>query len=298
MLFGGAALSTDPILTMVDAVVALAQRYGPQDNERWLVNRFLCILPFVDAPQRGIQKIREVISLPWVHAYELRGVVTALGHSRCNEALGLLRELVSDPARARQLEDDWINAVAALNTPAARNLLMSFVDPEIAGLPEAVRFERQDVLAARIADCARQDGAIQARLRELCALELPAPKRLLLTKVMKFLGTPEALLAALNLIDDRARPPYDYDTWQQLENAFVEKKPYGQSQGTYTLAARAANDVRSRLFEMLNDKRRERSAFSLLGQIEEWRLDGRPFGEPRHPAFGAAGPWPPDEPRD
>jgi hypothetical protein len=299
MLFGGAALPTDPILTMVDAVVAHAQRYGPQDNERWLVNRFLCILPFVDAAQRGIQKIREVIALPWVHAYELRRVATALGHSRCKEALDLLRELASDPARARQLEDDWINAVAALNTPAAKNLLMSFVDPEIAGLPEAVRFERQDVLAARIADCARQDRAIEARLLELCARELPAPKRLLLTKVMNFLGTPEALLAVLNLIDDRARPPYDYDTWQQLENAFVEKKPYGQSQGTYTLSARAANDVRLRLFEMLNDPRRRRSAFSLLGQIEEWRLEhGRPFGEPRHPAFGAAGPWPPDEPRD
>src|SRR5262249_25154545 len=144
------------------------------------------------------------------------------------------------------LEDDWFNAVAALNTPAARNLLMSSVDPEIAGLPEVVRFERQDVLAARIADCARQDVAIEARLRQLCERELPTAKRLLLTKVLNFLGTPEALLAALNLIDDRARPPYDYDTWQQLENAFVEKKPYGQSQSTYTLAARAANDVRLR----------------------------------------------------
>jgi cation transport regulator ChaC len=297
ILFGGAALPTDPIIAMVDAAVAHAQRYGPQDNERWLVNRFLCILPFADAPARGIQKIREVIALPWVYAYELRGVAAALGHSRSDEALALLRELACDPARARQLEDDWINGVAALNTPAAKNLLMSFVDPDVEGLPEAVRFDRLDVLAGRIADFARQNAAIEARLRELCAREMVAPKRLLLTKVMNFLGTPEALLAALSLIDDRAQPPYEYDTWEQLENAFVEKKPYGERQGTYTLAARAANEVRLRLFGMLDDPRRKRSAFSLLGQIEEWRLEhGRPLGEPRHPAFGSGGRWPPQEP--
>src|SRR6266850_642451 len=299
LLFGGAVLPTEQVLAMLDAAVARTQKYGPQDNERWLVNRFLRILPFVDAPARGIQKIREVVALPWVYAHELREIATALGNSRCNEALDLLRELASDPARARQLEDDWINAVATLNTPEARNLLMSFVDPQVEGLPEVVRFERQDVLAARITDCARREPPIEARLLELCTLdELPAMKRLLLTKVLNFLGTREALLAALNLIDDRARPSFEYDTWQQIENAFVEKKPYGESQGTYTLAARAANDVRLRLFEMLNDPRRKRSAFSLLGQIEEWRIEyGRPFGEPRHPAFGSPQLWPPAEPQ-
>jgi hypothetical protein len=298
LLFGGVVLASDPVLAMVDAVVANVQKYGPQDNERWLVNRFLHILPFVDAPIRGIQKIRDVIGLRWVRAYELRGVATALGHSRCDQALDLLRELASDPGHALQLEEDWINAVATLNTPESRNLLLSFVDPQIAGLPEVVRFERQDVLAARITDCARREPPIEARLLEVCAIaDLPALKRRLLTKVLSFLGTREALLAALNLIDDRARPPFEYDTREQIENAFVEKKPYGNNQGTYTLAARAANDVRLRLFEMLNDPRRKRSAFSLLGQIEEWHIEyGRPFGEPRHPAFGSPQPWPPAEP--
>ena len=111
-----------------------------------------------------------------------------------------------------------------------------------------------------------------------------------------FLGTSQALLSALNLIDDAARPPVPYDTWQQLEKAFVEKKPHEGSQSTYTLAARAANEVRLRLFEILDDPRRRRSALSLLAQIEEWRLEyGRPFGEPRHPAFASGTPWPPPE---
>lgn len=299
MLLAGATLPTEPVLAILDTVLAQAQRNGPQDGERWLVSRFLRICPYVDNPARGIQKIRDVIALPWVRSYELREVATAVGHSRVDEAFDLLRDLASEPARARELDDAWTNAVAALNTPAARNLLMSFVDPEIPGLPAAVTLNHQDVLAARIFDGAKGDPALEARLRELCALALPAANRRLLAKVMSWFGTSEALVAALDLMDDGAQPRVEYDTWQQLETAFVERKPYGQSPNTFTLAARASNQIRARLFEMaVRDERRKKSAFSLLGQIEEWRLEhGRPIGEPRHPAFGSTDPWPPVEPQ-
>lgn len=86
---------------------------------------------------------------------------------------------------------------------------MSFVDPEIPGLLAEVQLHRHDVLTARIADCARRDPALEARVRELCVLELPASNRLLLSKVMSWFGTPEAVAAALNLINDGARPPIE-----------------------------------------------------------------------------------------
>jgi hypothetical protein len=42
---------------------------------------------------------------------------------------------------------------------------------------------------------------------------------------------------------------------------------------------------------------RARSAYGLLGQIEEWRLEyGRPASEPRHPAYESGMPWPPPPP--
>ena len=45
---------------------------------------------------------------------------------------------------------------------------------------------------------------------------------------------------------------------------------------------------------ILNDKSRGRSAFTLLGQIEVWRLEyGKPSNEPRHPAFDSGEAWPP-----
>ena len=300
LLFGGVVLPSGPTLALLDSFLELSKKHGLQDQERWLLKRFLCVCSFVDSPPTGIRKIRDILAgQKWFPPYELRDVATAVGHSRCDEALDLLLELAADRVRAEQMADAWTNAVAALDTPAARNLLLSFVDPAIPGLPLEILFNRQDVLAARIFDCARRDPAIEARLRELCAPGLPAPKRSLLSKVMNWLGTPEAVLAGLNLLDDRAQPPIEFDTWQQLYTAFVEHKPYGQSPNTFTLAARASNEIRARLFDMAaRDDWRKKSAFSLLGQIEEWRLEhGRPIGEPRHPAFGSADPWPPVEPQ-
>jgi hypothetical protein len=47
----------------------------------------------------------------------------------------------------------------------------------------------------------------------------------------------------------------------------------------------------------LEDRKRRKSAFMLLGQIEQWRLEhGRPTGEPRHPDLASGQSWPPKEP--
>ncbi|MDI1228047.1 MAG: hypothetical protein PSY14_10215 [bacterium] len=84
--------------------------------------------------------------------------------------------------------------------------------------------------------------------------------------------------------------------WKQLEDAFVERRPHGESSNTFTLEPRSSNAIRARLLEMATkDDRRKQSALKLLGQIEEWRLKyGRPAGEPRHPAFDSGEPWPPN----
>ena len=84
----------------------------------------------------------------------------------------------------------------------------------------------------------------------------------------------------------------------QLEGAFVERRPYEQNSNVFTEHARASNEMRVRLFRMvLEDRKRRKSAFMLLGQIEEWRLEhGRPTDEPRHPDFASEQSWPSKEP--
>lgn len=53
--------------------------------------------------------------------------------------------------------------------------------------------------------------------------------------------------------------------WKQLEDAFVERRPHGESQNTFTLEPRSSNAIRAKLLEMAaKDERRKNSAIKLL----------------------------------
>jgi hypothetical protein len=238
-----------------------------------------------------LRKSVEVVAELKLRNYRLRDVTSALGHSRRPEAVGLLRELASDAVLIEQLSDAWTHAIASLDYPESRQLLLSFVDPEIPGLAPGLTFDRGDVQAVRLAELARRDTAIRERLFQLCAMQLPSQKRALLAKVMGLLGTTEATLVGLNLIDDTETPPVPYDIWKQLEATFVEHTIVSAESNAYTPAPRSANPIRSKLFETANtDARRKKAASSLLGQIEVWRLEyGRPHGEPRNPDVECGG---------
>ena len=80
-----------------------------------------------------------------------------------------------------------------------------------------------------------------------------------------------------------------------MENAFLERRPYGSSGNAYTLSPVGCHAIRKRLFEMVTgDPIRKQSALALLGQIEVWRLEhGHPADEPRHPVIESEVSWPP-----
>jgi len=243
-------------------------------------------------------KMRDVLDKRRLWGYELRELFVALGESRSDAAIDLLCELPHDAHMFEQYEDDFINAFAVLDTLRARELLMGFVDPNIRGIALTHRPHREDVLVARLTELARSRPEVAARLRELCERDLPELNRHVLAKVMDWLGTPEALTANLSLIDDAKPSPVPQGIWDQLQTAFVERRPYGQSPNVFTEHARASNVLRVRLFRMaLEDEKRRKSASVLFGQIEEWRLEyGRPTGEPRHPDLASGQSWPPKEP--
>ncbi len=293
LLLSGVVLPTDKTLTLLDPLLERCRKYGEQQDQ-WLLERYLCLLPFVDDPAKGIERMRQLVSELRLSGYQLREMVEALSHCRCDQALSFLVELGSDKANMEQLGDKWIEAVAAVDSPESRDLLLSFVDPELPGLPAGVGLPRDDVLAVRLAELARRDQAVKHRLLCLCGSELPAAKRSLLAKVVGQIGDVEAICAGLNLIDDTASMPVPHGILRQIEGAFVERQPYGGRYDIYTLEPRSSNAIRARLFEMATtDEQRKRSALRLLGQIEEWRLEyGRPVGEPRHPAFDSGKPWP------
>lgn len=297
LLRAGVILPATTAFAQVDSILERTEKWM-QDSDKHLLRRILALCPFVDEPAAGIAKMRDALGRRRLRGYELRELVTALGESRSDAVMDLLYELASDAHTFEQCEDNLINAFAALDTPRARELLLGFVDPDIRGIALTRRLHREDVLVARLAELAQRRPEVAARLWELCERDLPKLNRHVLSKVMDWLGTPEALAANLNLIDDAKPSPVPQGIWDQLEGAFVERRPYGENPNVFTEHALASNELRFRLFRMVHeDRKRQKSAFMLLGQIEVLRLEhGRPTGEPRHPDLSSGQPWPPKEP--
>jgi hypothetical protein len=298
LLFSGVPLPTEATLNVLNPTIEhmLAQGLWNDQNLSLLKN-CLCLLPFVDDPSIGFARLRQVISETKFPLHELRGIITAVGGSRCDEALTFLREIAGSLGdKLKQIRKEWIKAIAALGSPESKRLLLSFIDAEANEFPAEVSLDdhESDLLASFIADMALAEGEIKQHILWLCDTQLSPTKRLLLCKVIAQLGTFDAVAAGLSLIDDSGNPSVPYEVQKAIEAVFLEQRPYGKK-GYVTLVPRGSNEIKAKLFEMATkDDRRKQSAFALLGQIEVWRLEhGRPTTEPRHPAFESGEMWPP-----
>lgn len=298
LLFAGVSLPADKCLPLMDHSLARMKQWGIQDHERWTIVEFLCVCPFVDDPEAGLDKIREVIPQARLHIYDFRGLLPALAHSRSEGALSLLLELVPRQQEWQAIHVEWMDALTDLDTDNGRNALLGLVDPELPGLPFAVDWHSTEPVAARIAEIAAQDPSVEARLHALTRATLDDERRAMLAKVLSVRATTSDMLAALNLLDDSARPPIPFGVQRGLEHAFVEERAHASYANAFTRRAASSNQLRAKLFSMsISDHVGKRSAYSLLGQIEEWRLEyGRPIDEPRHPDIKSGSPWPPPAP--
>jgi hypothetical protein len=295
LLFNGVQIPAARAIPLLDATLERIRKHGMQQQDTWLALRILSLLPFLGPAQSGIEALRRIVAeFRFDRYWEFRDVLQALGCCRCEEALQFLKEIGADKDHLNRHGEAWLDAVASINTRPAHDLLLGFIDPDLAGLPNGIAFNRDDHLAARIADIASADPQAKGRLIQLSVTDLPQGRRLLLSKILCRFADLDAVMAGLNLIDDAASPSVPFEILQQLEGVFVERRPAGSSANAFTLEPRNSNAVRARLFEMaLKDERRKRPAGRLLAQIEEWRLRyGRPTGEPRHPAPESGLSWP------
>ena len=294
LLMAGVVLPATTAVALIDSILERTQQWM-QDSDRSRLCQTLALCPFVDDPAAGVAKVREVLRALQLRGHILRDIVTALGESRSDAAVDLLCELAADARTFEQCDKELINAFAALDTPRTRELLLSLVDPDTTGITLTHKLRHEPELVARLAELTHRSPEAATRLHRLCERDLPELNRQILSKVLGRMGTPEALAASLNLIDDTRPSPVPIGLWRQLESAFVERRPYGLDSNSFVEHPRASNDLRLRLFWMaLQDSRRKKSASILLGQIEEWRLEhGRPALEPRHPDLASGRSWPP-----
>ncbi|TCT22277.1 hypothetical protein EDC35_103376 [Thiobaca trueperi] len=296
LLMAGVVLPATTAFALVDSILERSKQWL-DDSDKSLALRILALFPFFDEPEVGIARLRDMLGEWQLDVAALRTVVPALSKSHSEAAFQLLLELASDPESFEKCPDEFLNSLAVIDTPRARELLVGFVDPDISGLAlsEESHVRGHLALAPRLVELSRRCPEVAARLRQLCEVDLPDSNRLVLAEVMKLLGTPESIAASISLADDAKRPPVPRALWEQLENTFVERRPDGKFTSAFTQHARAANELRGRLFVMTaKDEKRRKSATMMLGQIERWRLEyGRPADEPRHPDFASRHDWPP-----
>lgn len=286
------SLRTIELLAPVtDTPVGQWQSHSEQEG----VIRALSLLPFIDDPVRGIEKISSWYREHKVHYQPLGGLIKALGYSEAKEALPLLVEIALDGRYLRNFGDMWVNAVSTLGTPEAREVLLSFLDSSLPGIPEAHELVSGDVLTSRLADIANSDPSFRYRLFALTHTQLSDSSRKLLAETLAKINDGEALASALNLVDDRVPGSLPYEIHKQIEHAFVEHKERGDSAGAYTLSPRSANNLRLKLMKMAAEEgAAKETALSLLAQAEKWRLEyGRPQGELRNPVLSLGKQWPP-----
>jgi hypothetical protein len=296
LLMQGVALPSGKTWEIVEPIIQHVRTHRWNSQESSLMSHVVCIVLFTDDPSASIQRVRQLIQEKLLPIGGTRALTKALGDSRCPDAVALLRELANDNVRVQQLGDDWFDAVARFDSQEARDLLMSFIDPTLPLVSKELIRHHDGRLVRRLAELAQREGTLLRRMFDLAKENIPASHATVLGKVLASLGTTDALLASLELLRDDGTGGASYELLKNIEEAFVEHRPYRGSSSTVTLLPRSSNAIRSRLMEMVqNDPLRRKSAFALLNDIEKWRMwHGRPDGEPRSPKMEVGFFWPPE----
>jgi hypothetical protein len=225
--------------------------------------------------------------------YQFRDLVVALGHCRSEVAVELLLKIARGTGGLQNIEDAWIEAMGRLDVVSARQILLSYIDPQIPWVGISVSFDFRNAgrYAAFVAAWAQQDEALKQRLVALADSALTSTQKILLPAIFRALGDEDVMLAGGNLLQSTTSS-LGFD--RGLDTLFLERHPYNSS-GAFSTVSRNAEQARAKLFRMvLDDASRRKAAFALLGQVEVWRIEyGRPQGEPRHPMIESGEPWPP-----
>jgi hypothetical protein len=296
LLMQGVVLPSEKTWEIVEPIIEHVRSHRWNSQESSLISHVVGIVLFTDDPSASIQRVRQLIEEKLLSMEGARELAKALGHSRCPDAVALLQELASDTVRVQYMGNDWVDAAAQFDSHQARNLLLSFIDPALPPLSNELIRRNDGRLVRRLTELAQRDTAVRQRMFDLAQENIPVTHAVILGKVLVNLGTTDALLASLQLIRDGGAGGASYELHKNIEETFVEHRPYPGSSNAVTMVPRSSNAIRSRLMEMVqNDPLRRRSAFALLNEIERWRMwHGRPDGEPRSPKIEVGFLWPPE----
>jgi hypothetical protein len=197
----GVVLPSEKTREIVEPIIEHVRVHRWNSQETSLISHVVGIVFFTDDPSASIQRARQLIEEKLLSMEGARALAKALEHSRCPDAVTLLRELASDSVRVQHLGDDWVDAVAQFNSQEARNLLLSFIDPTLPLLSNELIRHHDGRLVRRLTELAQRDAAVRRRMFDLAQENIPTTHAVVLGKVLANLGTTDALLASLQCFE-------------------------------------------------------------------------------------------------
>jgi hypothetical protein len=109
LLMSGAILRLDSMLTVIDPAIEHVFSQGIyNDQNSALLFHCLDMLRFSDDPARAIARIEELIARFQYPPYQLRDLVTAMGHTRSEAAVPFLLNVARDAGGLQNMQDAWI----------------------------------------------------------------------------------------------------------------------------------------------------------------------------------------------
>jgi hypothetical protein len=299
ILFSGGTVPFETVHTALESVVAQTspQRYYHDDQDNGLVTSLLCLLPYTDDPERGIARIRETLAEGRLYGHHLRGLVSALGHSRTPGAIAVLNEFAGPGTSTfSAVATEWIEAVGNLGGRDAATTLLAFIETGRTAQNSVSPHDNHlfKLAGNELAKLAQTDDELQSKILAFVNVPGPPERDFVIIKTVAALGL-DAMLTTLNLaFEDRSHQwPY-FVLVEAFQDLCLIKRRTPPDSNSYTLEPTPAVELRRRLLEIATaGDRRSRNAFSLLGRIDVWRLEhGKPPREPRHPAIESGVQWP------
>jgi len=114
LLMQGVVLPSEKTWEIVEPIIEHVRAHRWNAQESSLLSHVVGIVLFTDDPSASIQRVRKLIEEKLLSMEGAEALTKALGHSRCPDAVALLRELASDSVRVQYLGNDWIDAVASV----------------------------------------------------------------------------------------------------------------------------------------------------------------------------------------
>ena len=84
LIFNGVQVPAKRVIPLFEATLNQICKHGWQQQDSWLFARMLCLLPFLDPPEAGIDALRQFVAqFNFNRHWEFRDVVQAVGYCRC-----------------------------------------------------------------------------------------------------------------------------------------------------------------------------------------------------------------------